>query len=46
LTERKLDKPVSGVTARTRTIAREAAALTTYEQFPIDEERARVLGKF
>jgi hypothetical protein len=44
--ERQLDKPITGNTPRVRTLAREAKALTTYTDFPLDAERRRLLGMF
>ncbi len=44
--ERKLAKPTSGNVPRVREIARVANAFTTYEQLPLEAERARILNSF
>jgi hypothetical protein len=44
--ERKLAKPSSGNVPRVREIARVANAFTTYEQLPLEAERARILNSF
>ena len=44
--ERRLTKPNTGLTPRVRTLAREVKALTTYDEFPIESERRRVLALF
>lgn len=41
--ERRLEKPLTGGTRRVRALEAEAAAFTTYEPLPLEEERQRLL---
>lgn len=45
LDERRLKEPITGNTPRTRTISAVAAALPTYDEFPFERERARLLNR-
>lgn len=41
--QREAERPATGLTTRVRTLANRAKAFTTYEEFPLESERARVL---
>lgn len=43
--ERKLKEPVTGLTPRVRNMSLVAGALPTYDDFPFEEERERVMRK-
>lgn len=43
---RKLDGPKNGNSPKTRALSAQAAALSSYDQFPLDAERDRVLAMF
>jgi len=44
--KKKASKPVRGISSRARNLATQAAAFTTYEQFPLEEEKSRMLALF
>lgn len=44
--EKRLDQPVSGNNTKTRVLSLQATAFTTYDQFPLDAEKERLLGMF
>jgi hypothetical protein len=39
----KLNKPAAAYTGRVISLSKEAQALTTYEAFPLEQERQRLL---
>lgn len=43
--ERDTARPASGSSTRVRTLASRASAFTTYEEFPLESERARLLAE-
>jgi tetratricopeptide (TPR) repeat protein len=43
--ERDTTRPASGTSTRVRTLASKAQAFTTYEEFPLESERARLLAE-
>ena len=42
--QKRIDKPVSEVSARQRNLNARATVFATYEEFPLDMERARLLS--
>jgi hypothetical protein len=44
--ENRASRPVSGTTSRTAALGAQAGALTTYEPFPLEVEKQRVLDSF
>ena len=45
-TEKKLRKPPTADTPETRAKAAQAASFITYEQFPLEREKSRLLDSF
>lgn len=41
--EKRVNKPASGTTSKTRSLAAQARALSTYDQFPLEASRQRLL---
>ncbi len=44
--EKRAKSPATGVTSRSRSMSAKIAAFTTYEEFPIEQEKQRLLDSF